>query len=289
MRIRVSKKGILTLLLRHLMAGLEEKDLWENPKNISRNLLLRWGWRKGRKDILIIVPVFNEANNILEVIDNIIRNVSQADFLVVDDGSTDKTRKVLEKHNVPYLFHAANLGYGAAVQTGLKYAVSKGYPVISLMDGDGQHHSKELLPMIEKMKKENLDLIIGSRFMTFWKTVYSVPLPRKLGMIFFSIIASILTNTKIKDTSSGFQVFNLRTAALLQKIYPSDFPDAEIIILLNLLSFKTKEIPVKMIAREKGKSMITFFRSLYYPFMMFVSIMVVLIKVFILKHQVKNV
>ncbi|HZX11581.1 MAG TPA: glycosyltransferase family 2 protein [Acidobacteriota bacterium] len=241
------------------------------------------------KEILIVVPVYNEEKNILKVIDKIITNVPQADILVVDDGSTDRTKEILDYHKVSYLSHAANLGYGSAVQTGLKYAVSNKYPIISLMDGDGQHDPKELFLMIKKLKEENLDLVIGSRFITFWKTVYPVSLPRKLGMIFFSLIASLLTKIRIKDTTSGFQVFNLRTAGFLQKIYPTDFPDAEILILLNLLYFKTKEIPVKMNARKKGKSMITFFRSLYYPFRMFVSILVVLIRVLILKKQVKNV
>lgn len=240
------------------------------------------------KEILIIVPVYNEEQNLPEVLHKIIKHVPQADILVVDDGSTDRTKEKLEQHKVPHLSHAVNLGYGAAVQSGLKYAVSKKYSFIALMDGDGQHDPSSLLLMVEKLKKENLDLVIGSRFITFWKTVYPVSLPRKLGMIFFSIIASLLTNIKIKDTTSGFQAFNLRTASFLEKIYPTDFPDAEIVILLNLLSFKTKEIPVKMVAREEGKSMITFLRSFYYPFRMFISILVVLLRVIILKHKVKN-
>lgn len=239
-------------------------------------------------EILILVPVYNEEENISGVIKAIKQKLPHADILFIDDGSEDRTRTHLDQHKVPYLSHAVNLGYGAAVQTGLKYAVEKKYPLMALMDGDGQHNPEDLIPMIEKLKKDKLDLVIGSRFLTFWKTVYPISFPRKLGMIFFSTLASLLTGIKIKDTTSGFQVFNLKTASFLQKLYPTDFPDAEIVILLNLLYFKTQEIPVKMKIRKEGKSMITFIRSLSYPFRMLISILVVLIRVLILRRQVKN-
>ncbi|MCK4496339.1 MAG: glycosyltransferase family 2 protein [Candidatus Aminicenantes bacterium] len=240
------------------------------------------------KDTLIIIPVFNEEKNISEVIKNIYQSVPDSNILVVDDGSTDGTPEVLNHNNIPCISHATNFGYGAAVQTGLKYAVKKKYKIVALMDGDGQHDPKELPRMIKTLKEENLDMVIGSRFIKSWKTIYSISLPRKIGMMLFSNIAFLLTKVKIKDTTSGFQVFNAKTASFLEKIYPSDHPDAEIVILLNLLSFKTKEIPVKMYPRMQGKSMITLFRTLYYPFRMFVSIIVILLKVFLLKHQVKN-
>ncbi len=237
------------------------------------------------KRALVIIPAYNEEKNIAEVINKTKKVLKNSDILVIDDCSKDNTKKILEELEVEYISHPVNIGYGGAVQTGLKYALNKNYQLVILMDGDGQHEPNEIPKLLNKLEKEDLDLVIGSRFREKYKTTYPIPFFRKMGMIFFSKITTLLTKQKIHDTTSGFQVFNKKTASLLYEIYPSDFPDAEIIILLKLLSFKIGEVPVKMYHRQAGKSMITFLKSLYYPVRMIISIFTVLLKVIIIKFR----
>lgn len=240
------------------------------------------------KNVLITIPAYNEEGNLPGVFRSIRENVPGADLLVVNDGSRDGTGEVLKKHRVAHLTHGTNQGYGAAVQSGLKYAVAKGYPIIALMDGDGQHDPAEIPRMVEALRTENVDLIIGSRFQGRWKTVYPIGFPRKAGMFLFSGLVSLLTKIRIKDTTSGFQVMNGRTARFLEKYYPTDNPDAEIVILLSLMDFKVREMSVVMNPRNQGKSMITRLRSFSYPFRMLIAILVVLLRVIILKGKIKH-
>jgi len=243
-----------------------------------------------KKDILIIIPAHNEEKNLPEVIKKIRNSIQEANILVIDDCSTDNTKNKLRDLNVNFIHLPVNLGYGGAVQTGLKYAVEKGYPLIVLLDGDGQHEPSEIPKLLRKLEENNLDLVIGSRFKDNYHPVYSIPFFRKLGMIFFSRITSLLIHQKMRDTTSGFQVFNNKVASILSEIYPSDFPDAQVIILLKKLSFKIGEVQVKMHQRQTGKSMITFFKSIYYPFRIFLSIFIILLRLFIMKFsKEKNV
>ncbi len=240
------------------------------------------------KETIIIVPAYNEEKNIAGVIEQTRKTIKNADILVVDDCSKDKTKTILKELKVDFISNPVNIGYGGAIQTGLLYAIEKDYKTIVLLDGDGQHDPTEIPTLIEKLKNEKLDLVIGSRFKERYKSIYSINFFRKLGMILFSKITSILTKQKIQDTTSGFQAFNKKVAKVLSEIYPSDFPDAEIIILLSKLSFKVSEIPVKMYQRKSGKSMITFFKSIYYPFRTIISIFTVLIKIIIIKPTENN-
>jgi len=107
-------------------------------------------------------------------------------------------------------------------------------------------------------------------------------------MILFSTISSLFSKSRIKDTTSGFQVMNTRTAEFLEKVYPAENPDAEIVILLNLLDFKIKEMAVVMHPRIQGKSMITLLRTFTYPFRMLIAILVVLVRVVLSKRKIKN-
>ena len=241
-----------------------------------------------KKEILIIIPAYNEEKNLPGVFRRVRESLPEADLLVVNDGSADGTGDVLTQHNVSHLTHGTNQGYGAAVQSGLKYAVAEGYPVIALMDGDGQHEPLEISRMLKVLRAENVDLVIGSRFQGRWKTAYPIGFTRKVGMFLFSSIASLLTKIRIKDTTSGFQVMNTRTAEFLEKYYPTDNPDAEIVIFLNLMDFKVREMSVVMHPRRQGKSMITRLRSITYPFRMLIAILVVLLRVMILKGRMKH-
>ena len=114
--------------------------------------------------VLIIIPVYNEAENIEKVVDNLILNYPQYDYIVVNDGSSDTTRDICRERGYQYLNLTINLGIGGAVQTGYKYAQDKGYDVAVQMDGDGQHDISYLEKMLPVLESGEADIVIGSRF-----------------------------------------------------------------------------------------------------------------------------
>ena len=117
------------------------------------------------KKLLFIIPAYNEAENIQSVLDEIKRDVDYADILVIDDCSKDDTRKIVKKNGVKCITNVMNMRYAMAVQTGLKYAYYNNYDYVIQMDADGQHIAKEAEKLFEEMKKSNVDIVIGSRYL----------------------------------------------------------------------------------------------------------------------------
>jgi glycosyltransferase involved in cell wall biosynthesis len=232
---------------------------------------------------LLIIPCYNEGKTIKRVIKGLQKLNFTFDILVIDDNSSDNTVEEIKNVGVNYLSLPINLGYNYDVQTGLKYGIKNGYETFILMDGDGQHLSEEV-PIIIKEFKDS-DIVIGSRFSKKYSSSYKIPFSRKMGMIFFSIITFIITGKKIKDTSSGFQIFNKKVAKALIYIYETKYPDAEVLVLLHLLGFKIKEIQVKMEERKEGSSMIS---GIYYPIRVSFGIILAIGRFLFLKKKVKN-
>lgn len=115
---------------------------------------------------LIIIPAYNEAENIEKVVDNIISNFPQYDYVVVNDGSTDSTRKICKARGYNLLDLPVNLGLGGAIKSGIKYANYYQYEYVVQIDGGGQHDPGYIADMIVSMKKHDSDIVIGSRFVT---------------------------------------------------------------------------------------------------------------------------
>ena len=180
------------------------------------------------KEVIIVIPAYNEEKNIEPLIKNIKAKVSNVDILVIDDGSADRTAREAEKAGAIALRLPFNMGYGAALQTGFKYALNKRYRYVVQMDADGQHDPESVKILLNEIRKENADVVIGSRFLDN-KNTYKVPLVRKIGMGLFGKIASIITGLAVTDPTSGFQALNrdaLRFYA--SKYYPVDYPDADV-------------------------------------------------------------
>jgi len=228
------------------------------------------------KKVLIIIPVYNEENNIEKVLNEIDRVIPNFEIIVVNDGSQDNTLKVLEKRGVSVLTHPINLGYGAAVQTGLKYAVEKGYDIGILFDGDGQHDPNDVMSLLNALEKNSVDVVVGSRFIG--RARYKTQLVKKIGMVMFSFLTYLITRHKIYDITSGFQALNRKALEFLSLEYPIDFPDAEVIIMLSLSGFKTIEVPVTIRQRLSGHSMYSALRSIYYPFRVLVGIIAIVLR-----------
>src|SRR3990172_8360776 len=198
------------------------------------------------KQVIIIIPAFNEEGNIPSLIEVIRSKVSEADVLIIDDGSADRTARVAEKAGALVARLPFNMGYGAALQTGFKYALMNRYRYVIQMDADGQHDPDSIRTLLEELKKEDADVVIGSRFMD-GKELYKTHWTRRFGMILFGKIASMITGLLITDPTSGFQALNrdaLRFYA--SKYYPVDYPDADVLIMLHRAALRVKEVPVLM-------------------------------------------
>lgn len=226
---------------------------------------------------LIIIPAYNESGRVGEVIADVRRTLPGAVVLVVDDGSSDSTSHEARAAGAIVATLPVNLGYGAALQTGYKYAVRHGYDTIGQIDADGQHRASHLTEMFGKLEESGADVVIGSRFLDN-DGHYQPPAARKVGIALFSRIATLLTKQHISDPTSGFQVMRIPVAQFFcTNVYPSDYPDADILILLNRSGFTVREVPVQM-RPSPGQSMHSGHKSLYYVYKMFLSIFVTVLR-----------
>ena len=222
--------------------------------------------------VLIIIPAYNEADNIEQVVDNLILNYPQYDYVVVNDGSSDRTRDVCRERGYQYLNLSINLGIGGAVQTGYKYAKDKGYDVAVQMDGDGQHDISYLEKMLPVLESGEADIVIGSRFID--KEGFQSSFFRRLGIKFLSNLIWVCTGQRIKDVTSGFRAVNKRFIDIYAKYYPTDYPEPEAIISAIMYRGQIKEDPVVMHERAGGDSSINFLRSIYYMIKVTLAIVV---------------
>jgi len=229
-----------------------------------------------KNNLAIIIPAYNEAGRIATTIAGI-RKFGNADIVVVDDGSNDDTASEARAAGARVIELPFNLGYGAALQTGFKYALDKGYEFAVQMDADGQHDPLSIEALISPVLKDEVDVVIGSRFLD--KGNYKAPFVRRMGMYFFGIITSVVTGRRITDPTSGFQALNKKVMEFYASdAYPADYPDADVIIMLHRQGFRFKEVPVIMHNAAKRSMHGGILKPLYYIFKMMLSIFVTLLR-----------
>ncbi len=226
--------------------------------------------------VLIIIPAYNEEENILNTVKSIekikIKNVV-LDYVIINDGSKDSTKEVCLKNNLNFVDLPFNLGIGGAVQTGYKYAYYNDYDVAIQVDGDSQHNPNYIKTLIEEIEKGN-DFVIGSRFVKELSSFKSSKI-RRVGISWLSIITKLVTGKKIYDPTSGFRAANKEIIKLFSDDYPVDYPEPDTNAMLAKKGFKISEIPVEMNPRTAGKSSISPFKSIHY--MLKVSFSIILI------------
>lgn len=229
--------------------------------------------------ILLIIPAFNEAQNLPTLLMELRQRYGQYNIVVVDDASTDQTAQVAGSHGIPVLRLPANLGIGGAVQTGFKYAVRNGYDIAVQLDGDGQHDPAWIEQLIKPIVLGEMDCVIGSRYLgQDYDKDYKTPFPRRIGMIFSSVVLFLATGRKITDTTSGFRALNYRSFEFCAREYPVDHPEAEALLMLHQAKFKFKEIPVKMRGRTSGHSLFTLLKSVQYPIRVLIGFLGILLR-----------
>lgn len=206
------------------------------------------------KKVLLVIPAYNEEKNIRKVLNEIKKDISYADVIVINDGSTDNTSKIVKKENIRCIDMPFNSGYSNAVQTGIKYAHENNYDYVVQFDADGQHIAKEAEKLYKHIKKTDCDIVIGSRYLKNLK--YNCPFFRRIGTKIFQIMIKIFCHKKITDPLSGFQCLNKSVIKEYSKIsgYP-EYPDANLIIEMLIKGYKIEEIPVRMRIRKYGESM----------------------------------
>lgn len=211
---------------------------------------------------LIIVPAYNEEKNIYNVVTSIKDNNPHVDVVVINDGSKDKTYFEAKRSGAKVIDLVKNLGIGGAVQSGYIYALNKGYDIAVQIDGDGQHNPKELGILIKEMEENQVDMIIGSRFIE--ETDYKASIFRLMGIKYFSKLVSMLCGKSYYDTTSGYRLVNTKGIRLFANYYPRDYPEVETIVYACKNGLHVKEVKVNMRGRETGKSSITPLKSMYY-------------------------
>ena len=236
------------------------------------------------KKILVIIPCYNEEDNIVNTVENLRAVCPEVDFLVVNDCSTDSSADLL-RHHYPFLDLPVNLGIGGNVQCGYLYAVRHGYDVAVQMDGDGQHDPAYLMEVVQPVLDGRCDMCIGSRFIT--KEGFQTSFMRRLGINFISVMIRLLCGVRILDTTSGFRACNKELTAYFADHYAQDYPEPEAIITAVLNGYRVGEAPVVMKERQGGVSSIRSFKSAYY--MIKVSLSLIIDRLSIKKiHQPKS-
>lgn len=223
--------------------------------------------------LLAIIPAYNEAGSIAEVIRSIKDHLPDMDIVVINDGSLDNTGIRARETGLAHVIDLpVNLGIGGAVQTGYLYADRHGYDIAVQIDGDGQHDPAELHKVLEPIRTGSTDCCIGSRFVEH--NGFRSTAVRRAGIHFFSWMIHWMTGKKLTDPTSGFRAVGKRGIHLFAHYYPDDYPEVEAIVLLLRSGCRVSEIPVRMFSRSAGRSSITPLRSVYY--MLKVSLAVVM-------------
>lgn len=225
-----------------------------------------------RAKVLLIIPAYNEADNIGRVVENLIRNFPQYDYVVVNDGSSDGTGELCMEKGYQVLNLPINLGIGGAVQTGYRYALKYGYDIAVQLDGDGQHDVAYVKDVINPLINDEADVVIGSRFLR--REGFQSSRSRRIGINILSDLIWMCTGKRIRDVTSGFRAVNRKFITIYAEDYPSDYPEPEAIITAVMHRGRVSEVPVVMKEREGGTSSITLRKSVYYMIKVTLAILV---------------
>lgn len=221
---------------------------------------------------LIIIPCYNEEETIEAVIERLKTVYPQGDYLVVNDCSTDASASILSGRGYNHITLPVNLGIGGGVQSGYLYAMAHGYDITVQMDGDGQHNPAYLAEVIAPVASGELDMCIGSRFIT--KEGFQSGALRRFGIRFLSGLIRVLTGAKVRDVTSGFRACNREMTAFYAKNYAQDYPEPEAIISAVTRGYRVGEVPVIMEERQGGVSSIQALQGAYFMVKVSLSLIV---------------
>ena len=231
------------------------------------------------KKTCLIIPCFNEAEN-LKLLINEIKSISfPCEIIVINDGSTDSTKEVASSLPIDFFIDLPfNMGIGPAMQAGFRLAKIENFDFAIKIDGDGQHPPSEILKLLEPLQKKEADISIGSRFAKPTKG-YQSTFTRRLGIFVFQLVTYFLIGKKYFDITSGFRAYNQKAISFMSQNYPCfTYPEPEELILAHKNNLKITESPVEMRERAYGQSTFTFFSSIIFMFKVILSMLFIMMR-----------
>ncbi|MCI9416149.1 MAG: glycosyltransferase family 2 protein [Eubacterium sp.] len=225
---------------------------------------------------LVIIPAYNEQGGIEKTVQDVLKYAPDFDYVIINDCSVDDTLEVCRKNNFHVINLPVNLGIGGSVQTGYVYAWRNGYDIAVQFDGDGQHNAAYLNVLADKLIKENLDMVIGSRYIK--KEGFQSSGIRRLGIRYFTALIRLITGKKITDPTSGMRMAGRDVIEIYAKNYPRDYPEPESVVTILKEGKKVEEAPVQMNARTEGISSISPRKSVYYMIKVSLAILIAAIR-----------
>lgn len=224
--------------------------------------------------VLLIIPAYNEQENILSTVKKIENYSKEIDYIVINDGSTDNTEKILTENKINHIKLVNNLGIGGAVQTGYKYAYENNYDIAIQFDGDGQHDVNYVPNICETIINGQADMCIGTRYLDKTESKFQSTFMRRLGAKIITIFIRIFTGKKITDPTSGFRAVNKNVIEEFSKNYPTEYPEPESTVSLLVNGYRVQEAPVSMNERSGGVSSIRFFKTVDYMIKVVLAIII---------------
>lgn len=218
--------------------------------------------------VLAVIPAYNEEDNIMSTVDDLLRNAPGVDYVVVNDGSSDLTAQICRERGFRTIDLPVNLGLAGGFQTGMKFAYEHGYDYALQFDADGQHSAAYVWPMVQQAQSEGSDIVIGSRFCTQKKPISA----RMLGSMLITGMIRLTTGQRVEDPTSGMRLFNRRMIRSFARNY--DFsPEPDTIALVIRGGGKVSEMQVEMRDRVAGESYLNLTKSVAYMLRVCLSIL----------------
>jgi glycosyltransferase involved in cell wall biosynthesis len=222
------------------------------------------------RDRFLVIPAFNEEGQISGVLRQVAEAQLGLEIVVIDDGSKDRTAERARQAGVRVIQHPFNMGYGAALQTGYKYALRSGATLVVQMDADGQHDPREIRALMDPVLHGNADLVLGSRFLA--GAGYRMGWTRELGRTLLMTVAGAF-GLSITDPTSGFQAMNREVLKLyVRDSFPTDFPDLDVLLAAQRCQIRIEERRVSMAPSPRPSSIHHGLGPTYYLYKMILSI-----------------
>ena len=216
-----------------------------------------------------MMPAYNEEEALPRTVATLNQLPDGFEILVVNDGSTDQTGSVATRLTSRLPIHVlhlpVNLGIGVAVQTGYRFAARRGgYEYVVQFDADGQHDAVAIAALVERCRRDGLDLCVGSRFLDPAGAGFRSTAARRVGIRFFAALIGALSGVRVTDPTSGLRCAGPRAWRRFAEHYPEDYPEPESLFWCVRNGLRVGEVPVTMSERQGGVSSIRRFRTAYY-------------------------
>lgn len=245
---------------------------------------------------MIIMPAYNEEACIGGLLEQLEASeiAGTADILVINDGSSDETSRIVRQRGHELISHIYHMGYGAALLSGYQFAVRRHYEYVIQLDADGQHDVCNILPIYERLREPDRDgampdIVLGSRFLEGSRS-FPVSRLKKVTIAVLRKIIRTTTGKTIADPTTGLQGLSSRTLRYYSESshFDDKYPDTNMLIQMLLLGYQVEEVPAVMHSRETGRSMHSGLKPVVYMAHMFFSICAVLLRILVLKRETRS-